>query len=133
MAKTKDDDAIPQEMADSAMSNQDEEWEEVRAGIGRGWDFSKDGKSLTGLYMGTQSVELPNDPDRETANAHQFGLLDGSGEIVFLWESHELNGALEEVGLNEKIRVTFLGYEPFTSKDGPRQVKRYRVQRAVRK
>ena len=132
-----DEDAMPEEMASEAMTD-NEEWETVSTGIGRNWDFDKDGP-LVGVYMGVQSVDIPKDkqqtgPDgklRETANAHQFALVDGSSEIVFLWESHELNSAFSEVGEGEKLRVQFLGFEQFKGKDDkPRQVKRYQVQRA---
>lgn len=130
------DDAIDPAVADEAMAGS-EEWEDVRVGLGRGWDFSKDGE-LTALYVGPMEVELkePQKQDdgtlRNSAKAHQFGLVDGSGEIVFLWGSYELDNALTEVGTNDKVKVMELPRESFTSDSGPRQVRRFRVQRAKR-
>lgn len=137
MAKATEDDAMPQDMADEALASTDEEWEEVRVGLGRGWDLEKDGP-LEGIYINIQDVDIPKEkqqtgPDgklREQAKAFQFALTDGSSETVFVWESHELTAALDEIGIGEKVRITFLGRENFSSDGEPRQVKRYRVQRA---
>lgn len=132
------DDAMTEEMADEAMKPTNEEWEDVRVGLGRGWDLEKDGP-LEGVYLDVQDVDIPKEkqqtgPDgklRETAKAFQFALTDGSSETVFLWESHELTAALDEIGIGEKVRITYLGRENFTDGKGePRQVKRYRVQKA---
>lgn len=143
MANAKDQadkDAIPQDVADAANAdNTSEEWEEIRVGIGREWDFDKDG-ALTGIYRGPNDVDLPSYDDskpeseknRKSALAQSFGLTD-TGEIVFVWGSYELNEALTEVGVDDKVMIDFLGRESFTSEDGPRQVKRYSVKRAVRK
>lgn len=134
------DDAISEEVAQEAMSNSStEEWEDVRTGLGRGWDLEGKDGPLEGVYIDVQDVDIPKEkqqtgPDgkpRETAKAFQFSLTDGSSETVFLWESHELAAALDEVGIGEKVRITFLGRENFNDGEGkPRQVKRYRVQRA---
>lgn len=137
MAKA-DEDAMTQEMADEAMAgvNTEDEWEEVRVGLGRQWDFDKEG-DLTALYVGIGEVALAEDKrgddGRDKANYHSFGLLDGSGEIVFIWGSYELDNAMTEVGVNDKVRISSLGRESFSSDSGPRQVKRYRVQKAVKK
>lgn len=132
-------DAIPTDMASEALasSTQDEEWEDVKVGLGRGWDFEKDG-DLVGLYLGLSEVPIKEenrkgDDDRESATAHSFGLLDGSGEIVFVWGSYELDLAMTEIGVDDKVKIHSLGVEQFKSDDGPRQVKRYRVQRAIAK
>jgi len=130
--KSTDDDAMPQEMADAAMADSEEEWEEVRVGLGKEWEFTND-KPLVGIYLALERVELPNDPERDDATVHQFLLTDESGEIVFLWGSHNLDAALTEIGAGDKVRITYLGRESFTSEDGPRQIKRYRVQKAVSK
>jgi hypothetical protein len=123
------DDAMPEEMAEQAMTETTEEWEDVRVGLGREWDFDKDGKFLVAVYQGPTEVDLPDDPERDKATAHQFLLLDETGEIVFLWGSHELNSKMDEIGHSEKVRISFLGRDSFTSDTGPRQVKRYKVQR----
>lgn len=131
------DDAIDPEVAAAAVAGAEDEWEDVRVGLGRGWDFGKDGE-LTALYIGPMEVELKepikqdDGTERNTAKAHQFGLIDGSGEIVFLWDSYELGNALTEVGTNDKVKVMELPRESFTSDSGPRQVRRFRVQRAKR-
>lgn len=137
MAKdTADADAISEDMASEALATPttDEEWEDIQVGLGRGWDFDKDG-DLTGLYLGVNEVPIKEenrrgDDDRETAKAHSFGLVDGSGEIVFVWGSYEMDLAMTEVGVDDKVRVHLIGVEQFSSDSGPRQVKRYRVQKA---
>lgn len=132
------DDAIDPDVAAETMAGTEDEWEDVRVGLGRGWDFAKDGE-LMGLYLGPNEVQLKepiiqdDGTERHTAVAHQFGLTDGSGEIVFVWTSYELDQALTEVGTNDKVKVMELPRESFTTSDGkPRQVRRYRVQRAKR-
>lgn len=137
MAKdTADADAISEDMASEALATPttDEEWEDIQVGLGRGWDFDKDG-DLTGLYLGVNEVPIKEenrrgDDDRETATAHSFGLVDGSGEIVFVWGSYEMDLAMTEVGVDDKVRIHLIGVDQFTSDSGPRQVKRYRVQKA---
>lgn len=131
------EDAISTDMAAEALaqnSSADEEWEDVRVGLGRGWDFDRDG-DLIGLYLGVNEVEIDEskrqgDDDRTHAKAHSFGLPE-SGEIVFVWGSYELDEAMTEIGVDDKVKISFIGRENFNSDDGPRQVKRYRVQRAV--
>ena len=134
-------DAISEDMAAEALAsssqNQEEEWEDVKVGLGRGWDFDKDG-DLIGVYLGVNEVPIKEenrrpDDDRESATAHSFGLLDGSGEIVFVWGSYELDLAMAEIGVDDKVKIHPLGVEQFKSETGPRQVKRYRVQRAIAK
>jgi hypothetical protein len=140
MAKdTSNADAIPTDMADEALASttENEEWEDVQVGLGRGWDFDKDG-DLVGLYLGVNEVPIKEenrrgDDDRETAKAHSFGLLDNSGEIVFVWGSYEMDLAMSEIGVDDKVKIHLLGVEQFSSDSGPRQVKRYRVQKAVKK
>lgn len=134
------DDAMPQDMADEAMQGTEEEWETVKVGIGREWDFDKDGKFLVGIYQGPQDIEIApekqqkNDDGtmRTSAKAHIFATVP-DGEQVFLWGSHELDGGMDEIGHSEKVRISFLGRESFTSDAGPRQVKRYKVEKAAKK
>lgn len=121
---------------DETTSATEEEWEDVKVGLGRQHDFDKDG-DLIGIYLGVNEVPIKpenrrGDDDRETAKAHSFGLLDDSGEIVFVWGSYELDLALTEIGMDDKVKIHALGYEQFDSDSGPRQVKRYRVQKAVK-
>lgn len=110
-----------------------EEWEDVKVGLGKEWDFGsgvgEDSRPLVAFYIDTADVTLENDPDRDTARAQLFALAD-TGEQVFLWDSYELSTALEQVNTGDKVRITFLGRDSFTGQDGPRQVKRYKVQRA---
>lgn len=133
----KDDAIDPKVAAETMAGTGSDEWEDIRVGLGRGWDFAKDGE-LIGIYLGPNEVDLkePIKQDdgtlRHTAKAHQFGLLDDSGEIVFLWDSYELGNALTEVGANDKVKVMELPRESFTSDSGPRQVRRFRVQKAKR-
>lgn len=128
------DDGISQDVADEALASGSEtEWETVKVGLGTEWKFeSKDSPPLIGLYVGTQDVEI--DPEknegRTSARAHQFTTA-ADGDMVFIWGSSEIDSAMEEIGLNEKVRVSYLGRDSFTSDDGPRQIKRYKVERAV--
>lgn len=145
MAKTADEqaneDAIPEDVAAEATAGTDEEWEDIKTGLGRSWDLEGKDGPLQGLYLGINEVELTEDKwqknddgtIRKTAKAHSFGLQDGSGEIVFVWGSYQLDEALTEVGINDKVKLSFLGRESFSSDSGPRQIKRYRVQKAVKK
>lgn len=113
----------------------DDEWEQISTGIGREWDFDKDGP-LVANWVSVETVDLkppfqkdPDGNDRTKALAYVFA--DTNGEQVFLWESHELSQALTQAGVGDKLRISFLGRESFTGDDGPRQVKRYKVERAV--
>lgn len=108
----------------------EEEWESVQIGLGKEWDLEKDGP-LIAIYVDSTEIALENDKDRSSAKARIFAMPD-TGEQVFLWDSYELAVALEQVGAGEKVRVTFLGRDSFSGDDGPRQVKRYKVERSKR-
>ena len=106
----------------------DDDWEDVKTGLGTEWDFDKNG-TLTGYYVGPREVELPegNATGRPTAMIHEFATIEG-GEQVFIWESYQLAQALTEPGHGDLVRISFLGEESFKGKDGPRRVKKYKVQ-----
>lgn len=113
------------EAADAAAAD---EWEDVQIGLGREWDFDKNG-ALIAYYVDKTSVPLEDDADRTEAAARIFALED-TGEQVFLWDSYELATALDQVSQGRKVRIEFLGIDPISGKAGPRQVKRYKVQAA---
>lgn len=120
MARTEQ---APEETAEAAAVA--ETWEPVKTGLGREWKFENEAP-LIGFLVGAESVPLPDDDERDHARAFIFAHVD-TGEQLFLWESHELATALLNVNVGDKVRISFLGYESFTSKDGPKQVKRYKV------
>lgn len=103
-------------------------WETLRTGLGREWDFDKEGP-LVGHWVGIEEVPVEAS-DRKTARAHTFAVIP-TGEMVFVWSSYELEAALEQAGTGDKLRIQFLGRDSFTGDDGPRQVKRFKVQRAT--
>lgn len=114
-----------------------DEWDEVTVGLGRGWDFDKEGP-LVGIYQGVREVPIAEDKQqknedgtmRTTAIAHLFA-LPSSGELVFVWGSYSLDEAFTEIGFDDKVKIEFQGYENFSGSDGkPRQVKRFRVHKA---
>lgn len=120
-------------MADSKTTNppvEDDEWEDVKTGLGTEWDFDKRGM-LTAYYMGPREVELPEKSQektgRATATIYEFATV-ADGEQVFLWESYQLAQALTEPGMGDMVRIQFLGEETFSGSDGPRRVKKYKVQ-----
>jgi hypothetical protein len=106
------------------------QWQQLRPGLGREWNFDADGP-LVGHWVGEETVPLdptPQDP-RTEAIALTFA-VQGTGEDVFVWQSYELSKALEQAGVGDLLRITMLGRDSFTTSDGPRTVKRYRVERA---
>lgn len=111
----------------------DDEWETISTGLGKELELAE-GAHWIGFYVEKVEVELPEETaakmDRKTATAHIFADL--IGEQRFAWASHELDTALVNVERGEKVRVTFLGRDSFTGADGPRQIKRYKVERAKR-
>lgn len=112
----------------------DEEWEQVGSTLGNEWDFDKDGP-LIGHYLGSEAVELKNPLNDEKGNVRTHATAfrfahEPDGEIVFLWSSYEVEQAMKVIGPGDKVRVTALGRESFTGDDGPRQIKRYKIERA---
>lgn len=127
--KQKVDEELVDETAPPAADAAGEDgWEELRTGLGREWDFERDG-ALTGYWTGISEVPVEA-ADRKTAKALTFATIP-DGEVVFVWSSYELDNALEQAGVGDKLRIQFLGRDSFTGDDGPRQVKRYKVQRAT--
>jgi hypothetical protein len=108
-----------------------EEWEDVKTGLGREHDFDKG--PLVAFFVGREEVDLrePREDGRTTADAFIFA-DEETGEQVFAWGSHELREALAQISEGDKVRIEYLGTESFTGAKGPQNVKRYKVQRARR-
>jgi hypothetical protein len=108
----------------------DEGWEKAEAGIGEEWDFDKNG-DLVGVFVKTRHIDLPErsqrpGPDgelRKTAQIWEFMLPEG--EIVFIWDSHQLAELMTAPGMGDQVKIRFKGYKKFDGSDGPRQVKEY--------
>jgi hypothetical protein len=106
------------------------QWEPLRPGLGREWDFDREGP-LVGYFVGSEAVPLePTEKDPRTEAIALVFAERSTGEDVFLWESYELRKALEQAGPGDLLRITLLGRESFVGPDGPRTIKRYRVERA---
>jgi hypothetical protein len=108
-------------------------WETIPTGsLGEEWNFEHDGP-LIGNYIGSRKVETTKIESGE-ATAHQFAPLDRPDDLVFVWESKDLealSGDLIRVG--DLLRITFLGERAFTSADGqPRRIKTYKIEAAPR-
>lgn len=118
-----------------AVAPEQDEWDEIRIGLGEEWDFDQDGP-LTGHFLGstTQEIEDKRTGEMRVVNVHQFAPVGDPDAVVFLWGSSQLDAAMASdlVRQGDKMRITFLGIDQFTSDDGPRQIKRYRVQAAKR-
>lgn len=114
-----------------------EEWEDIRIGLGDEWDFERDGP-LVGRYVATiPDFVVPDMQSREpgatrTTNVYQFEPDSDSTDtgLVFVWGSAQLDAAFqsEEVRIGDRMRLSYLGVDQFNSADGPRTIKRYRVQ-----
>lgn len=131
MSETTDEVEAPAGAPDDSPSA-DEEWEDVKTGLGREHDFEK-AATFTGFYVGIETVDLKEarEDGSKTATAFIFADVD-TGEQVFAWGSHELREALGQCGAGDKVRITYLGRESFSGTKGPQQVKRFKVQRARR-
>jgi len=105
-----------------------DDWEEQQIGFGEEWDFEKNG-DLIGTFIGNKEIDLPERSQRDgrtTAKIWEY-MLDDTGEIVFLWDSHQLAEAMTKPGTGDKVKIKFEGYRKFDGSDGPRQVKQYRL------
>lgn len=111
-----------------------EEWEDIQVGLGEEWDVESDGP-ITGLFMGMETLDVPdaNNPGEIRAtNAYRIE-VQGSDETPnrFVWGSYNLDLAMQEIQVGDKVRISFVGRNSFKGKDGrPQTVKTYRVQRA---
>lgn len=107
-----------------------EEWEEIRTGLGTEWDFVNG--PLVGNYVGTTTQDIEDKRTQETrvVNVYQFAPEDDPSSLVFVWGSSELDAAMadDRIRIGDRMRIIFLGIEQFAGDDGPRQIKRYRVQ-----
>ncbi len=110
------------------------EWETVQTGLGREWDFERDG-ALVGNFLGVQSVETTK-VDSGEATAYLFRSR-AENEDVFVWGSSEIVKAFDRsipdtndpiIAIGDLVKVEYLGRESFTGAKGPQQIKRYRVQ-----
>lgn len=108
-------------------------WETLRTGLGTEWDFSTG--PIEGIFV--EMVTMPvrdwnsDDPTAtRDANAFLFA-IDGDEPTHFVWGSAEIDKAMEQANPGDRIRISFLGVERFTGENGPQQIKRYRVQRAM--
>lgn len=130
MADKAEAEAPPEAVNPDATAPADDsgEWETLRTGLGKEWTFESG--PLIGHWVGVETVPIdPPGPDgRDSADAYIFA--DSNGEQVFLWASHELATAMTQAGTGDKLRISFLGRDTFTGDDGPRQIKRYKVERA---
>lgn len=118
----------------SAMDGaESDDWETVATGLGREWDFDRDG-ALIGNFLGVQVVETTK-VDSGEASAYLF--RSNAGEDVFVWGSSEIEKAFARtipdtdtpiIAIGDRVRVEFLGRESFTGAKGPQQIKRFRVQ-----
>ena len=109
------------------------EWETVQVGLGREWDFDRDG-ALIGNFLGVQTVETLK-VDSGEANASLFRSR-AENEDVFVWGSSEIVKAFARtipdtddplIAIGDLVRIEYLGRESFTGAKGPQQIKRYRV------
>lgn len=104
----------------------DEGWETISTGLGKEVELAQ-GESFVGRYVEKVEVDLPEGSERPTATAHIFAAAD-TGEQRFMWAAHELDTAIVNVVRGQLCRITFEGRDSFTGTDGPRQVKRYKVE-----
>lgn len=111
-----------------------EEWDDVRVGMGEELELSE-GQSFRGYFLGMTTQDITDKATGEIrpTNAYQFSPVDAPDEVVFIWGSQQIDAAMNDekmsVRQGDELRITFLGREQFTGKDGkPRQVKRYRIQ-----
>ena len=143
MAKDQDpqtDTAVVPVAQDVAVATDQPEydWVTVDTGLGKEWDFERN-PTMVGVYTGAreQQTKDPQNPGtKRKSTAHLFTTAEG--EDVFLWESAALSQAFAPdseapVMIGDLVRITFTGRENFTGEKGPQQIKRYRVQRAVKR
>lgn len=129
--------AKPNATADPEIpSPEDEGWEDVVIGLGEEWDFDKFG-FLVGRYIGTQSMDVPdrNNPGQmRTTAVHRFEADSNEDAPVFVWGSYQLDeafnpsdGSPSQIRAGDSVRIDPLGTKSFSSEDGPRTLKQFRV------
>lgn len=106
------------------------EWETLKTGLGKEWTFPNN-EPLIGHWVGVETVPLSEPREDGATEATAYIFADMNGEQVFLWTSSELETAMTQAGIGDKLRISSLGIESFTGKDGPRQIKRFKVERSV--
>lgn len=111
----------------------EEEWEDIKIGLGREWDLEHDGP-MTGTLIGMEviPVEDKQNGGMRDATAYAFQVenpTDGNPNR-FIWGSHNIDLALREIPAGARLRITFTGIDSFTGEKGPQQIKTYRIQRA---
>lgn len=120
--------------ATSNATDDSDEWERIPTGNidGDEWDFDKG--PLIGHFLGSTTVETDK-VESGQATAYMFASPDDPNDVHFVWASQQLTAAFgsDLIRQGDKVRISFLGYDQFTGKDGkPRQVKRFRVDGAKR-
>lgn len=124
--------ASPTKTVPSVDDALDDEWETISTGLGQEYDVENLGP-LVGNFTGTTHKEL-DDPTSNTGKrdqlVYQFSPIDDPTNTVFLWGSYELDTAFADIPLGTKVRISFAGRSQFKSKEGPRQIKHYKVQKA---
>lgn len=111
------------------------EWETLNTGLGTAWDFERV-PVMTGYYHDSQMVETddPQNPGQTRESVAFRFTIPGKDDIVFVWGSATLEMAFldkdgeSKVRAGDPVRITYLGRESFSGKNGPQQIKRYRVQ-----
>ena len=115
------------------------EFELIPTGLGRVWDFERDG-AMVGNFLGEREVPTTK-VDAGMAFALEFALRSNPDDIVILWKSSELASAFDVdpatgtslIHPGDLCRINYLGRDQFTGADGkPRQIKRYKVEAAKR-
>lgn len=109
-------------------------WDTISSGLGQEWDWH-DGP-LVGNFLGTLETEVPDKNSdipnaTRTTNVHQFAPSDAPDETVFIWGSVNLDKdmANDAIQVGDLLRITYLGKDSFTGKDGkPRTANKYKVQ-----
>lgn len=110
-----------------------EEWEDIKVGLGEEWDTEENGP-IVGIFMGMETLEVPdaNNPGQKRAtNAYRIEVATDENPNRFVWGSYNLDLAMAEIEVGNKVRISFVGRNSFKGSDGrPQTVKTYRVQRA---
>lgn len=124
MARTSTDETEPMAHDPSA-----DEWETIQTGLGSEHDFERDGP-LVGSFLGSRTVTIDRDGEAVETAVYQFSPDAQPDEISFVWESAEIKSAFSdsEIQIGTRMRIVYLGRDQFTGKNGPQQIKRYRVQ-----
>lgn len=109
------------------------QWQDVEGYIGEEWDFER-ADTLIGHFVGTTKRNLVGQDGRpREQSVHMIAPTDNPDRLAFVWGSYQLDRALgaDEIQQGSLVRIQFMGRRTFSSDDGPRQVKEYRIQVAT--